>query len=294
MDELDEIFHVSETDGSGSDDRPMKPKPRSKRPGGTRPGSPRGIATGYEDSEEALDDLRDRFEEKYGRFQQDLDDLKHEHSEKLAVLKHNNLTQEQARAASYTSEYQNLVWSVTLKHVGCGMLTEDLGNVLQHQLSEEQFKFEKDILELQQQFDEELAQARQEKPEDASARRRRRRRLVRTLDPKRMAAVICQGLADAEDTLTSDPSTEVIDGLITTLRRESQRLASRRPASPPHRRQPPNPRARRPPPPPPPPRPEDAGGTANLQKHIRARTKLEKTIAQADRFVQDLHEQARL
>jgi hypothetical protein len=288
MDELDDIFRLSDTDSSGSDDLPRRPKARSKNPGRTRAGSPSVIIVAHEDSEEAVDDLRNRLEDRCEKSQRDLEDLKHEHYEKLGVLKHNNLTQEQERANSYNAEYQNLVWSVTLKHIGCGTFTEDVGTVLQHHLSEEQFKFEKEILQLQQQFDSEIADARRETPDRLRIRRRRRRKLVRTIDPKRMAEIICQGIADAEDALTTDPSMDVIDGLIKILRGESRRLANRRAVSPPHRRQPLRPRSPRQPPP----RPEEVGAKANLHKHIKARTKLERTVARADRFVQDLHGQS--
>jgi hypothetical protein len=283
MAELDDIFRVPDTDSPGSDDPPRKPKLRSKLPGRTGRGSNPLVTVGYEDSEEAVDDLRDRFEDKYEKSQQALEDLKREHSDKLAMLKYKNAAQEQARANSYDTEDQNLVWSVTLKHVGCGMFTEDLGNALQHHLNEEQFKFEKEILELQQQLDEELAQARQEKPSDVGGYRRRRRRLVRTIDPQQMAEIICQRIADAEDTLTRD----VIDGLIKILRMESRHLVSYHPVSAPGRRHSPKTRAPRRPPP----TPEDAGGPANLQKHIKARAKLRRAVAHADRFVYDLHGQ---
>jgi hypothetical protein len=284
MDEVDDIFRVS--DSSGPDDQPKRVKVQSKKSGRVRPGSPPLIMVAYEDSEEALDDLRDRLADNYGRFQQDLEDLKHEHSEKLAMLKHNNLAKEQAQTNSYNTKYQNRVWSVTLKHIGCGMFTEDLEKVLQHQLSEEQFKFDKEIIRLQQQFEDELVQLRQDRPAHVRGRLRRRRRLVRTIDPKQMASIICQRIADADDTFTGDSSTDFIDGLIMILRKQSRHLPRRRPVSPPHRLPPP-----RQPPPPPPPRKEEADGTAKLQKHIQARKKLEKTVVRADRFVQDLHEQ---
>jgi hypothetical protein len=193
--------------------------------------------------------------------------------------------EEQLRTNAYNLEYRDLVWGITLKHTGSAMFPEDLESVLQHHLNEEQFRLEKELLALQQRYDDELGQAR-----SAPADIERRPRVSRVLDPKRMAFVIWQRLQDFDDPEAANSSAAVIDGLIKIVRRERRRLESGRGAAVPSPRKP-SPKPRPVPLPLPMPPAESEPDIGKIEDHIAARKKLKKSVAKADKFVRELQRQ---
>jgi hypothetical protein len=236
-------------------------------------------------------------EEKNRNFERELEDLRRRHAEQLSLMKQNHVAQEQTAVNSYNLEYRNIVWDLTLKHLGKGLFTEDLGRMLQRNLSEEQFKCEKELLELQQSCDDEIVQMR------ASAspgnRKRRKKRPKRdpgmmTLNPTELARKVSEKMRDFQaDDMGEGPEGEALDFLLQILRQERENLASysrpgpiRRPGLSYH----PTVSAQRKPRTTPfvIDRGEPMTPRTGLKKHVAARTKLKKSVAKVDRFIHDL------
>ena len=283
---VDEIFQISSDDETtemeGSTRQRNKseevpaPEKRSRKP----------------DYTEAIDDIREQIDTKAVKFEREFEELKRRHAEQLSLLKHNNVTKEQAAANSYNIEYRNVVWSVTLRHLGKGVFTEDIGPLLEHSLSEQQFRLEKELVELQQTYDDEIAQMRAQLT-GKSRKRRRVRRTGQAMQPEQMARMICDRLDELEPQEVEDDGNDVIlNQLITMIKKETEELIDcrdafvklRKPRVIVHRVQEAEeeelPRRK----------PRQAEPSF-LARHKEASNKLVKSMAKADRFLRNLQKQ---
>lgn len=244
------------------------------------------------DYTEAIDELQEQIDARAIKFEREFEELKRRHAEQLSLLKHSNVTREQATANSYDIEYRNVVWSVTLRHLGKGVFAEDIGPLFEHNLSEQQFKLEKELLELQQTYDDELAQMRAQMAGKGRRRRRVRRIPGTEMQPQQLARMICDRLDELEPREVEDDSNDVIlSQLIKMIKKENEEILDRREAF--IKRQRPKIRERKmyhPPPEPPRARPKNPEPSF-LASHKAASNKLVKSMAKADRFLKNLQKQ---
>jgi hypothetical protein len=257
-----------------------------------------------QDPQETLEEIRAVIEEKNLNFEHDLQDLRRRHTEQLSLLKQDHVAQEQAAANSYNLEFRNVIWDLTLKHLGRGMFTEDLGRMLQRNLSEEQFKCEKELLELQQSYDDEIAQMRANAPAIRKKKHRKRERMdpgMLTLNPHQMAEKISEKLKQfAVDEVGEGPEGEALDFLLQILKQERENIVGYR-LSPTRRplaiRSTPIAVKRKLPVEKPRVVPyvervvDPMAPRTGLRKHVAARAKLKKSVAKADRFMHNLRGQ---
>jgi hypothetical protein len=227
----------------------------------------------------ALEALREQIENENRKFERQLDNVKRDHAEKLAILKQENLSKEQAAANSYNLEYRDAILAITLKYLGRVILTEDIGSLLRQSLNEEEFKFEKELLDLQQAHDDELAQLRLTIRPGAPGRRHRPHRAP--INPVHIAQMVYDRLSEGEPEEPNE--NEILEDLIRILQTaKGSLLASQAPR--PGKVRPRPPPAQPIPEPRLPPRGPDPNAPG-IEKHIQARKKLRKAVEQTDRFI---------
>ena len=285
---VDEIFQISSDDETTEIDGNTRQRNKSEEVEREEPEKRKRKP----DYTEAIDDIREQIDTKAVKFEREFEELKRRHAEQLSLLKHNNVTKEQAAANSYNIEYRNVVWSVTLRHLGKGVFTEDVGPLLEHSLSEQQFRFEKELVELQQTYDDEIAQMRAQLT-GKTRKRRRVRRMGQAMQPEQMARMICDRLDELEPQEVEDDGNDVIlNQLIKMIKKENEELIDRRDAF--VKRRKPRIIARRvqevEEEEPPRRKPRNAEPSF-LARHKEASNKLVKSMAKADRFLRNLQKQ---
>ena len=185
------------------------------------------------DYTQKIEELKEMLEMEASQFEVDLEDLKRKHTEKLSYLKQTNIAKEQAASSAYDLEYRNVIWTTTLKHLNRGCFTENLSALFEEALSEEHYKLEKEIIELNQKNEDELAQYRASIPKlkaTKSYRKKRRKPNFDSVSPKEMAKIIYNKFFMEQLTESNDPESEAnrqIEKMMRKLQKESAYLTSR-------------------------------------------------------------------
>ncbi|OHT08305.1 hypothetical protein TRFO_04918 [Tritrichomonas foetus] len=175
-----------------------------------------------------IDQLRSLIEENGRNFDLEFENLKRKQDEKLAILKEKNMSREQTASNSYDMEYRNVIWTSTLKYLKRGCFTENLSPLFEQAISDEQYRLEKEIIELRQKYEDELAQYKATLPR-MQARKvyRRKKANFDTMDPKEMAKIIYNQFF--LDKILEDPDSEAnrqIERLMNRIQKESDLLTS--------------------------------------------------------------------
>lgn len=178
------------------------------------------------DYSEKIDRLRRLIDDKKQQFETDFEDLKSKHSEKLAILKQNNLSREQSLSSSFDLEYRNVIWATTLHHLKRGCFSENLGLLFQQAVNDEQFQLEKELIEMKQKNEEEIANFRSKMPTERIRRRIRKRRAnINILSPREMATMINNNFLSTTDIDDVDfDIANKIEALISKVHKETQYL----------------------------------------------------------------------
>lgn len=181
------------------------------------------------DYSDKIDQLRRMIEEENRQFENDFEDLKSKNSEKLAILKQNNLSKEQSLSSSYDLEYRNVIWTTTLHHLKRGCFSDNLGLLFQQAINDEQFQLEKELIELKQKNEEEIDYYRSKMPITGARKSRKKRININAMSPKEMARIIYDKFYTKLDIEDYDFNVmNKIDSLIRKVQNESQYLASNR------------------------------------------------------------------
>ena len=175
---------------------------------------------------EQIEKLERMIDEKNRQFEAEFEDLKSRHSEKLAILKQNNLSKEQSLSNSLDLEYRNVIWTTTLHHLKRGCFSENLGLLFQQAINDEQFQLEKELIELKQKNEEEIDYYRSKMPTEKTRRRIRKKRVNdSSISPKAMASMINNKfLCDIDFDEYDFEITKKIDILISKIQKETQYL----------------------------------------------------------------------
>lgn len=296
---MDAIFHLS--DSENASEEPRSPEPErvisKPEPAERKPEKPKRAAPSPEqpDFQEAIDEIREQMDLKARKFEHELEDLKRQHAEQLSIIKQTNIAKEQSAANAYNLEYRNSIWSVTLKHLGKGVFTDEIAPLLEHNLGEEQFKLEKELLELQQRYDDELAQAKMNPVVRKRRHHKRKSSSTVPISPQQLAQLIVDRIDQPpRKQVEKDPNDVIVDKMIQVVRSESEALIDRqqvinhrRAAVVPHRpisqrkEQPKRTTHRR----------ENPMDQSCIVENIDARKKMKKRLMDTDKFLRDLHKQ---
>lgn len=179
-------------------------------------------------SPEKIDELRSQIETQANIYQNKLDEIKAKHEEQLTTLRLNNQSKEQSLLNENDLNYRNLLWTVTLKYLGRGCFTEDLEDLFQRSLSDKQYEFEKDLIELKQQNEEELTQFRLSLPAMESLKRKPKKKTSHLIfTPKEMAEIIYNKyFLQIQNADSSSSLDDRINNLIEKLHNESTFLST--------------------------------------------------------------------
>ena len=189
------------------------------------------------DIQSQIDELRFLINSKNQQFEAEFDDLKRKNQEKLTIVKQNHIMREQSLSSSCDLEYRNAVWTTTLKHLNRGCFTEDLGPLFQKAISDEQYKLEKELIELKQKNEEELAQIKATMPKIQTIKQlpKKQRINLDILNPIEMAHIIYNKVISKSEIDDGD----IIDGknlnkIIRKLNKESTLLSNIKNSPSPH------------------------------------------------------------
>ncbi|OHT14251.1 hypothetical protein TRFO_15407 [Tritrichomonas foetus] len=175
------------------------------------------------------------------KFEAEFEDLKRKHQEKLTILKQTHITREQSISSSYDLEYRNAVWTTTLQHLNRGCFTEDLGPLFQQTISDEQYKLEKEIIDLKKKNEEEINQIKMTLPKEQPRKQPMKRRInLDIMNPIEMAHIIYNKVLSENEIDGIDPNDgKNLNRILKKLHRETNKLASIHfdPPQPTHRKQ---------------------------------------------------------
>ena len=82
----------------------------------------------------------------------DIEELKRVQNNHLTLIKQKNITKEQTIKNSLDLKYRNIIWDLTLQHFGKGFCVDDLTLYFQRKLDEEEFKLQKELIKLEEEF----------------------------------------------------------------------------------------------------------------------------------------------
>lgn len=215
-----QIFEISE-----SSEKRYNQKPKNKRVTKKNNDDFDFEINSQVDYSEKIDQLRRLIDERNQQFETEFEDLKSKHSEKLAILKQNNLSHEQSLSSSFDLEYRNVIWTTTLHHLKRGCFSENIGLLFQQAVNDEQFQLEKELIELKQKNEEELAYYRSRMPDKRAKRIIRKRRGMNILNPREMANFINNKFISENDIDDFDFNiVSKIDSLISKIQKETNYL----------------------------------------------------------------------
>jgi hypothetical protein len=289
---MDSIFQLSESQETGNElneaepasSQPSFPADESRRLRQQVKAATSGDCNPIPSPEDvtASEALREQIQNDKRKFERQFENLRRYHAEQLAILKQENLSKEQTAATSYNLEYRDAIVATTLKYLGIVILTEDIGSLLRQRLNEEEFKFEKELLDLQQVQDDELAQLRSAiRPVPPG---RKHRPHTASINPFDIAHMVYGKLSETEP---EEPSqSEILEHLIRILQTAKMSLLSAqapRLATVDARGPPPSsiPKSRRP-------QNGPDGNDREIEQYVVGRKKLMRTLAKVNRLTQNL------
>lgn len=169
-----------------------------------------------EDNSEKLEILRNQYDQRLQSMQIEFENMKRRHTEKLTSSKHNNITKEQAYSNGNDLEFRNMIWALTLHHFGKGSFAEDLDPLFQRSLSDEQYKLEKELLTLQQEYDDQISDMQRRQ-----YYRKTKKRKITLPDPRELAVKLYRNMKGND---CSDVNNEFIDDLIRHVKKENNKI----------------------------------------------------------------------
>ena len=231
---------------------------------------------------------QDKFKTQSDDFERALSNMKLKHMEKLSRLKMRNITEEQSLCRSNNLEYRNTIWEISLKYLGHGLFSEDLQSVFEQALNEEQFRLEKEYIELERRYEEERAHTfTRSIRADSSRHRVSKKNVPEIIPPKELALIIfnrMQAANQENDLLDQKAGGEANKDMAKCVRKGNrkvmhestnyknqvtERLQKQKKESP------------------------NKKIPSTLKRHVQARHRLQKYVAQTDRFVRQIKERQR-
>lgn len=180
------------------------------------------------DISQQISELKSMIDARNLQFDREFNELKRKHQSKLKNIKQAHITREQTKSNAYDLEYRNVIWTTTLKHLNRGCFTEDLRTLFQQAISDEQYKLEKEIINLKQRNDEEIQNLKENLPKMRMKKKINRNYInMDIMDPIEMARIIynnCFPDPNVDD--FSEYELQMIDKLIRKIQRDTMILSN--------------------------------------------------------------------